>query len=97
MRTTHTIAAVYPLAGSEDGLPVEIRFTYEPRERMLPDIRYAGVAWQDGLSRAVRDAINDWARDWLDNDPGYARAWDVAADDTERQRESARDMGMIRS
>lgn len=98
MRTTHTITADYPLAGSEDGLPVEIRFDYEPISKLKPSITFRSVMPLVGpLPAIIRDAIKEWAEGWLDHEDGYNRAWDKAADDTERQRESARDMGMIRS
>lgn len=108
MRTTHTIVATYPLAGSEDGLPVEIRFTYEPASKYRrwspigpappPDIRFGSVMplCAESLPDVIRSAIKSWAEEWLDGH-GFDRAWDKALDDTERQRESARDMGMIRS
>ena len=51
----------------------------------------------EALPAVIRAAIDSWAREWLDDDDGHGRAWDVAVDDTERQRESARDMGMVRS
>lgn len=105
MKTAHTIAATYPLAGSEDGLPVEITFTYEPRLRRWgifprplpppPFISFVSVKplCEDRLPEVIRNAIAAWAEEWLD-DHGFDRAWDAALDDTERQRESARDMGM---
>jgi hypothetical protein len=96
MKTTHTIAVTYPLAGSEDGLPVEIRFTYEPHAKLDPgiDFQSAMPLCADRLPAIIRDAITEWAKGWLDEEEGYDRAWDKAVDDTERQRESARDMGM---
>ncbi len=99
MRTTHHIRAEYPLAGSEDGLPVEIRFDYEPHPKLRPSIAFRSVATvgMDRLPAIIRDAIKSWAEGWLDDDEGYDRAWDAALDDIERQRESARDMGMVRS
>lgn len=100
MKTTHTIAATYPLAGSENGLPVEIKFTYEPIPEFAPTISFQSVrpvsTWAEPLPMLIRSAIEAWAQEWLDDDEGYPRAWDVALDDTERQRESARDMGMVR-
>lgn len=103
MKTTHTIAATYPLAGSEDGLPVEITFTYEQRSRRWnasalppePFISFASAKplCADRLPEVIQNAITAWAEEWLD-DHGFDRAWDAALDDIERQRESARDMGM---
>jgi len=94
MRTTHTLRVDYPLAGSEDGLPIEIRFTYQPLTRLDPDIDFQSAMplCPEALPSVVRAAIDSWAQEWLDDDEGYHRAWDVAADDTERQRESARGM-----
>lgn len=99
MRTTHTITVTYPLAGNDDGLPVEIRFTYEPTiGRTGYYITFSSVVPLVGpLPAIIRDAITSWAKEWLDDDDGQYAAWDQALDDTERQRQSARDMGMIRS
>lgn len=99
MRTTHSIMVTYPLAGSEDGLPLEIRFDYEPHPKLNPTIAFRSVATvgMGRLPAVIQDAIKAWAEGWLDDDEGHHRAWDVAVDDTERAREAARDMGMIRS
>ncbi len=96
MRTTHSIFVTYPLAGSEDGLPVEIRFDYEPHPKLNPNVTFRSVATvgMDRLPAVIRDAIKAWAEGWLDDDEGYDRACDTAYHDIERQRESARDMGM---
>ncbi len=64
MRSEHAIQVEYPIAGSDDGLPVIVTFTYEK----------AGLL-----------------------DDGNSCACDTAYHDIERQRESARDMGMVRS
>lgn len=99
MRTTHHIRAEYPLAGTDVGLPVEIRFTFEPIRGLEPSIDFGSAMplCVEALPLLLRLAINAWARDWLDDDDGHGRAWDAALDDIERQRESARDMGMVRS
>ena len=103
MRSLHTMTATYPLAGSEDGLPVVITFWFEPprptRVGLGPGwpavVEFQSASPSDhNMPSVICAAITAWASEWIDDDDGYHRAWDAALDDIERQRESARDMGM---
>jgi hypothetical protein len=64
VRTTHTIRADYPLAGSEDGLPVEIRFTYLPGRAAT---RYASngdpgdPGWSAEIEFEAARPVSTWA------------------------------------
>lgn len=97
MATTHTIRTEYPLAGSEDGLPVEIKFSYSrgrPVVRYLrngdpgypaepEEVEYHSVMplCPQTLPAIIRAAIETWAREWLESDVGHGAACDKAMDD----------------
>lgn len=99
MRSEHAIQVEYPIAGSDDGLPVIVTFTYEKAGLLesvdFKSVRLANPDWR--LPDFIMKAIEDWAQAWLDDDDGNSCACDTAYHDIERQRESARDMGMVRS
>lgn len=103
--STHELAAEYPLAGSDDGLPIVIAFDYvpgRPARRWLNngdpgdpgypaevDFRDVSIPGGDGLPDVIRQAVRTWAEGYLTDDEGYERALDAVADAEEYGRELA--------
>lgn len=106
--TTHKMTAEYPLAGSDDGLPVVITFDYvpgRPARRWLDngdpgdpgfpaEVDYRSVALADGtdMPGCIQQAVRSWAADYLIDDEGYHRALDAVDDAEDRAREFAAEL-----
>src|SRR4051812_42754129 len=93
----HKIRASCPFANSDDGIEVEIAFTYR---KGSPDYwNKAGGHWEQGYAAEVeleavcpvdpalilpsdlQKALNEWADLYLADDEGYGAACDAASDD----------------
>ena len=102
MAMQHKIRTQYPLPGVEDGIEIEITFSFNPSRsatRLQPpewanaDVRSVRVVEFDGeLPEFLREAIEQWADAWLDDDEGFDKAQETVASDLEAAREFAADL-----
>lgn len=102
----HKMGADYPLAGSDDGLPVVITFGYTPGSRgrrtlnngdpgypgWPPEVELQRVDVPAGVPERIQQAIWCWARDYLIDGEGYDRALDAVDDAEDKARELAAEL-----
>lgn len=107
-RTTHRMRASCPFANSDDGIEVEIAFSFLPGAKATgpsyasggdpgygPEVELVSVRVVDPtvtLSAPLLVNLKDWAEQYLTDNDGYYEACETAEEARDGERERAAEM-----